>query len=171
MVPICQMSFVELSEGRLPFHGSTTTETLQRILIGKLEYEHASPEAQDFINRLVNSDPEQRMGKKLNEMQSHPVAYKKSSNAQWIKDAPWENIQSRAIASPLVRVVKQEDPTCFYPHFKEDIIEEEEGAGAGAGAGETTLFNEIFSNKLFCQVVFSTKGVTILNFPFTPSEL
>ena len=75
------MSFVELSEGLLPFHGSTTTETLQRILIGKLEYEHASPEAQDFINRLVNSDPEQRMGKKLNEMQSHPVAYKKSSNA------------------------------------------------------------------------------------------
>ncbi|CBK24947.2 uncharacterized protein [Blastocystis hominis] len=123
-------SSVELSEGQLPFHGSTTTETLQRILIGKLEYKHTSLEAQDFINKLVSSDPEQRMGKDLKELQSHP----------WIKDAPWENIQNRAIASPLIRAAKPEDPTCYYPRFKEDVIEEE---------GEAALYNEIFSNKLF----------------------
>lgn len=44
------------------------------------------------------------------------------------------------IASPLIRAAKPEDPTCYYPRFKEDAIEEE---------GEATLYNEIFSNKLF----------------------
>lgn len=140
MVLLSVASSVELSEGQLPFHGSTTTETLQRILIGKLEYEHASPEAQDFINRLVSSDPEQRMGKDLKELQSHPVGARNGSDRQWIKDAPWENIQNRAMASPLIRAPKPEDPTCYYPHFKEDVIEEE---------GEAALYSEIFSNKLF----------------------
>lgn len=73
-------SSVELSEGQLPFHGSTTTETLQRILIGKLEYKHTSLEAQDFINKLVSSDPEQRMGKDLKELQSHPVGKRDGSD-------------------------------------------------------------------------------------------
>ena len=73
MVPMSKVSQIELSEGQLPFHGNTTTETLQEILIGKLEYKHASPEAQDFINRLLCPDPEQRLGKDMNELRKHPV--------------------------------------------------------------------------------------------------
>ena len=65
--------FIELIEGTLPFSGSTTTEILQRILLGKVNYQKASAEAQQFINALLHADTQVRLGRKMNELKNHQV--------------------------------------------------------------------------------------------------
>ena len=66
--------FLELIEGTLPFSGSTTTEILQRILLGKVNYQKASTEAQHLINSLLHADTQTRLGR-INDFQNHQVFY------------------------------------------------------------------------------------------------
>ena len=60
-------------EGHPPFQGDTVSETLQAILIGKIEYKYASPEAQQFIGALLTADPTQRLGNDIRSIRNHPV--------------------------------------------------------------------------------------------------
>lgn len=64
---------VELIEGHLPFTGSTTTTTLQAILVGKIEYKYASKEAQKLITALLNPDSKKRLGSHPSDFENHPV--------------------------------------------------------------------------------------------------
>lgn len=43
------------------------------ILIGKVEYQYASKNAQLFINRLLNPEPKQRPGSNPNEIRNDKV--------------------------------------------------------------------------------------------------
>lgn len=45
-----------------------------------------------------------------------------------------------SLSSPLVRVNKIEDPTCYCSHFKEDIVDE--------GDGTVQYYNDVFLNLL-----------------------
>lgn len=44
------------------------------ILIGKVEYQYASKNAQLFINRLLNSEPKQRPGGNTTEIRNDKVS-------------------------------------------------------------------------------------------------
>lgn len=67
-------------EGIFPFHGDTAKMTLQMILLGKIEYTYASPEAQSFINALLEPQPSKRLGSNLNDVKNHPVGMKSDTH-------------------------------------------------------------------------------------------
>ena len=68
----------EMLTGTPPFHAETEAETHERILSGEFEpldeeEDGASPEAIDFVNRLLNLNPEERLGRNgLSEILNHP---------------------------------------------------------------------------------------------------
>ena len=57
----------------MPFQRDTVSQTVQAILIGDVQYTHASPAAQQFVNSFLNSNPDQRLGVHLNDIRQHEV--------------------------------------------------------------------------------------------------
>ncbi|KAI0818203.1 putative response regulator receiver RIM15p [Xylaria sp. FL0064] len=71
--------------GYPPFHASEAEQVFENILARKIEWpddeEIVSPEAKDLINRLLCLDPQQRLGKNLEE--------KYASGGEEIRNHPW----------------------------------------------------------------------------------
>ena len=80
----------EFLTGALPFNDSTPDKVFKRILdrqikFPKIGYEEGeiSPEAHDFINKLLTIDPVKRLGvKSINEIKKHA----------FFKDIDWSNL-------------------------------------------------------------------------------
>lgn len=58
--------------GNTPLPRRYCKMTLQMILLGKIEYTYASPEAQSFINALLEPQPSKRLGSNLNDVKTTP---------------------------------------------------------------------------------------------------
>ncbi|KAJ8121214.1 hypothetical protein ONZ43_g2280 [Nemania bipapillata] len=75
----------EFLYGFPPFHASEAEQVFENILARKIEWpdeeEMVSPEAKDLINRLLCVDPQQRLGKNLEE--------KFASGGEEIRNHPW----------------------------------------------------------------------------------
>jgi len=89
----------EFMMGRRPYQGRSRKEIRDQILAKQVQIKkHEIPEgwsleAADFVNRLIQRKPANRLG--LNgpsEVKSHP----------WIKDYPWNKLSNREIDPPFV---------------------------------------------------------------------
>jgi len=89
----------EFMMGRRPYQGRSRKEIRDQILAKQVQIKkHEIPEgwsieAADFVNRLIQRKPANRLG--LNgpaEIKSHP----------WIKDYPWEKLANRELDPPFV---------------------------------------------------------------------
>lgn len=89
----------EFMMGRRPYQGRSRKEIRDQILAKQVQIKkHEIPEgwsleAADFVNRLIQRKPGNRLG--LNgpaEIKSHP----------WIKDFPWEKLNNRELEAPFV---------------------------------------------------------------------
>ena len=59
-----------------------------------------SVDALDFINRLIQRRPEQRLGVNgIAEIKNHP----------WIRDLNWKKLSSKEIESPFIPLMKKTD--------------------------------------------------------------
>jgi serine/threonine protein kinase len=89
----------EFMMGRRPYQGRSRKEIRDQILAKQVQIKkHEIPEgwsleAADFVNRLIQRKPANRLG--LNgpaEIKSHP----------WIKDYPWGKLERREIEAPFI---------------------------------------------------------------------
>jgi len=89
----------EFMMGRRPYQGRSRKEIRDQILAKQVQIKkHEIPEgwsleAADFVNRLIQRKPANRLG--LNgptEVKAHP----------WIKDYPWEKLANKDIEAPFI---------------------------------------------------------------------
>jgi serine/threonine-protein kinase RIM15 len=99
----------EFITGALPFNDDSPDLVFKKILkkemtwppIGTEENE-MSPEAFDFINRLLELDPQKRLGKNgINELKDHP----------FFSDIKWDEIMDEPV--PMVPQGRDFDPSNF----------------------------------------------------------
>ena len=109
------------------------------ILIGKVEYNHSSKEAQQLIHDLLTPEKSKLFDDNSNIIMNYNVKYKNNSNKQWFKGVSWKNVQNKIFPSPIIRISNPDDPTCYYPHYKEDIVDE---------GTNPNYFNSIFTTQL-----------------------
>lgn len=110
--------------GYPPFHGNTPAQVFAKILDREIDWppieeDDSSPEAKDLINRMLCSDPSQRLGKS-DELKQHP----------FFNNIDWDTILDSE-APFIPQVVDPEDTDYFDPrhcdHFvAEDIISDPE---------------------------------------------
>lgn len=80
----------EFLTGALPFNSDTPEKVFARILKRDIKFppvgrddDMMSPEAYDFINKLLETDPKKRLGyKDINDIKNHP----------WLFDIDWDHI-------------------------------------------------------------------------------
>ena len=89
----------ELMYGHRPYLGKTKHEVKQLILTRQAEIDYDdlpngfSNETADFINRLIQRKPKNRLGKdSINEVICHP----------WFNNFDWENVEKKKIKAPYV---------------------------------------------------------------------
>ncbi|KAK7205226.1 hypothetical protein BZA70DRAFT_176590 [Myxozyma melibiosi] len=120
----------EFLYGYPPFHADTPAEVFENILARRIAWPEGDPEslppvseaARDLINRLICTDPEQRLGAKSSqEVKEHP----------FFKGINWETILSEE-APFIPRPVDEEDTAyfddrgAFLQTFPEEETEEKE---------------------------------------------
>ena len=89
----------ELMYGHRPYLGKTKHEVKQLILTRQAEIDYEdlpygfSNETADFINRLIQRKPKNRLGKdSINEVIDHP----------WFYDFDWQNVENKKLKAPYV---------------------------------------------------------------------
>ena len=110
----------EFLAGVPPFNRETENETNLAILSGNCDWsllEDASPEAVDFIKKLLVVDPTQRLGANgIQEIMNHP----------WFKGIDWDNVDK--LPPPYVPDVKPLSTECFEERYQfetSDAIEKD----------------------------------------------
>ncbi|EAX97672.1 AGC family protein kinase [Trichomonas vaginalis G3] len=80
----------ELISGIPPFHRDTESMTLEAVITGRYEpIEDCSPELNDFITRLLDPDPERRLGAKgIEELKNHPWITMESDEPEEVPFVP-----------------------------------------------------------------------------------
>lgn len=113
----------EFLYGMPPFHDETPDKVFANIINRKIDWHEDivdfSPEAMDFMQRLLTSDPKQRLGYNgAQEVKEHP----------WLKDIDWDQVTT-AEAAFVPQVEDAESTDYFDPRgaipqlFQEDAIE------------------------------------------------
>ena len=89
----------ELMYGHRPYLGKTKHEVKQLILTRQAEIDYDdlpngfSNETADFINRLIQRKPKNRLGKdNINEVIDHP----------WFNNFDWENVEKKKVKAPYI---------------------------------------------------------------------
>lgn len=89
----------EFMMGRRPYQGRSRKEIRDQILAKQVQIKkHEVPEgwsleAADFVNRLIQRKPANRLGVNgPSEIRSHP----------WIKDYPWEKLNNQELEAPFI---------------------------------------------------------------------
>lgn len=86
----------EMYENDVPFNGSTTEEISAEILNGRLQFTHSTPPiAQDFISKLLERNPEKRLGHGAEDgraIRQHP----------YFKDVIWDDVMKKKIKPEYV---------------------------------------------------------------------
>ncbi|GAA5992000.1 hypothetical protein JCM10908_000689 [Rhodotorula pacifica] len=130
----------EFLYGIPPFHDETPEKVFENILSRKLEWHEdvmeITPEARDFIDRLLVSDPARRLGAKgAHEVKAHP----------FLDGVDWDNL----LLQPVDFVPQVNDPEStdyFDPRGatgQEDYKEKDaEGADEVATSGDTALADD-----------------------------
>ena len=105
-----------------------------------------SLDALDFINRLIQRRPEQRLGYNgIHELKNHP----------WIKDLNWKKLSTKEIESPFIPLMKKAD----FDQDEQITIENEEEAELIEK--NSLLLRKQEFQELFKQYIFNYQTASI----------
>ena len=104
-----------------PYSGKTRKEIRDQVLAKQVQLKRSevpekwSYEAVDFVNKLIQRKPQQRLGSNgVNEVKQHP----------WLRELNWKKLLDKEIDSPFVPVMKKDN----FDQDEQITIDDEEQA-------------------------------------------
>ena len=104
----------EILTGKLPYYSKSLKEIKELILSNQVQIKNFekpegwSDESIDFINKLIQRNPEKRLGKNgIDEIKNHP----------WLKNTDWKKLYLHELESPFISSLSNE--MVIYKKFSE----------------------------------------------------